>query len=92
MFTSEEDSADKWFKVKCLFITLDEKTQKEKKTTSTMLVQASDLRDAIKKFDEGMKGTMMDYQIAMVQETPLLDVFPYNSGKKDSDDKPEYEA
>jgi hypothetical protein len=41
------------------------------------LVQAADLRDAVKKLDEGMKGTMADYQIALVSETPLMDVFPY---------------
>ena len=42
MFTSDKDSADKWYKVKCMFITLDEKSQAEKKTASYMLVQASD--------------------------------------------------
>ena len=77
MFTSEFESADKWYKVKCVFVTIDEKTQTEKRTAQLMLVQASDLRDAVKRFDEGMKGSMIDYEIALVQETPLLDVFPY---------------
>ena len=77
MFTSELESADKWYKVKCVFVTIDEKTQTEKRTAQLMLVQASDLRDAVKRFDEGMKGSMIDYEIALVQETPLLDVFPY---------------
>ncbi len=90
LFTCEDDSADKWYKIKCNFITLDEKTQTEKKSASQMLVQASDLRDAIRRFDEGMKGSMVDYEIAMVQETPLLDVYPYDaSAVKDA--KPEYE-
>lgn len=79
MFTAEEESCDKWYKVKCVFITLDEKTQAEKRTSQLMLVQASDLRDAVKRFDEGMKGSMIDYEIATVQETPILDVFPYKS-------------
>ena len=43
----------------------------------SMRKQAADLRDAVKKLDEGMKGTMADYQIALVSETPLMDVFPY---------------
>ncbi len=90
MFTSELESADKWYKVKCLFVTLDEKTQVEKRTAQLMLVQASDLRDAVKRFDEGMKGSMIDYEIALVQETPLLDVFPYE--KRETSEKPEYEA
>ena len=49
-----------------------------------MLVQAADLRDAIKKLDKGMEGSMADYQITSVAETPIMDVYPYSS-----DDKPE---
>jgi hypothetical protein len=56
-----------------------------------MLVQASDLRDAVRRFDEGMKGSMVDYEIALVQETPILDVFPYETPSSNNDDKPEYE-
>ena len=90
MFTSELENCDKWYKVKCAFVTIDEKTQAEKRTTQQMLVQASDLRDAVQRFDEGMKGSMVDYEITLVQETPLLDVFPYQ--QKADNAKPEYEA
>lgn len=79
MFTSDEENADKWYKVKCNFITLDEKTQTEKKSPSLMLVQAGDLREAVRRFDEGMKGAMVDYEIALVQETNILDVYPYSA-------------
>lgn len=77
MFVSDEEAADKWYKVKCMFITLDEKTQSEKRTAALMLVQAANLRDAVKRLDEGMKGSMMDYEIHTVQETQILDVFPF---------------
>lgn len=77
IFFSEEDSADRWFKCKLLFITLDEKNGSEKKTATNVLVQAADLRDAVKKLDDGMKGTMADYQIASVSETAIMDVYPY---------------
>ena len=86
LFPSEEGAADRWFKCKLWFVTLDEKSGAEKRTVFNVLVQASDLRDAIKKLDEGMKGTMADYQIGMVSETPLLDVYPYSAGPND---KPE---
>lgn len=79
MFTSDEENADKWYKVKCNFITLDDKTQTEKKSPSLMLVQAGDLREAVRRFDEGMKGSMVDYEIALVQETNILDVYPYSA-------------
>lgn len=90
IFTNDADSADKWYKVKCMFITLDEKTQTEKKSAQLMLVQASDLRDAVARFDAGMKGTMADYEINTVQETTLLDVYPFEAPDK-NDAKPEYE-
>ena len=78
LFFCEEDAADRWFKCKLVFITLDEKSGAEKKTSTQVLVQAADLRDAVKKLDEGMKGTMADYVIASVAETALMDVYPYD--------------
>lgn len=87
LFPSEEESADRWFKCKLWFITLDEKTGVEKRTASNVLVQASDLRDAIKKLDEGMKETLADYVIASVSETAIMDVYPYEA---DPDVKPEF--
>lgn len=85
LFPSEEDAADRWFKCKLFFITLDEKSGAEKKTPTTVLVQASDLRDAVKKLDEGMKGTLADYVIGSVAETAIMDVYPYTA-----DVKPEF--
>ena len=77
LFTNEAEDADKWYKVKCNFITFDEKTETEKRTANFMLVQAANLRGALERFEEGMKTTMADYEIAAIQETPLLDVFPF---------------
>ena len=85
LFSSDEEAADRWFKCKLLFITLDERSGAEKKTSVQILVQAADLRDAVKKLDEGMKGTMADYQIASVAETVIMDVFFYQA----PDAKPE---
>lgn len=51
LFFCEEDAADRWFKCKLFFITLDEKSGAEKKTSTQVLVQAADLRDAVKKLD-----------------------------------------
>ena len=79
LFETDDESADRWFKVKLTFITLDEKTGAEKKTSQNVLVQAADLRDAVKRLDEGMKSSMMDYVISSVAESPLLDVYHYVS-------------
>lgn len=84
LFTNDADSADKWYKVKVMFVTLDEKSQTEKKTASFILVQASDFKDALATFEEGMKGSIADYEINTIQETNILDVFPFEvSGPKD---------
>lgn len=85
LFPCEEDSADRWFKCKLYFITLDEKSGAEKKTATNVLVQAADLRDAVNKLDEGMKGTMADYQIASVAETAIMDVYPYAADESITD-------
>lgn len=79
IFFSEEGTADRYFKCKLLFITLDEKSGKEKTTSTQILVQAADLRDAVRNLDKGMKGTMADYQIVSVSETKIMDVYPYES-------------
>lgn len=86
LFFSEEEAADRWFKCKVSFITLDEKSGAEKKTSTYMLVQAANLRDAVKKLDKGMEGSMADYIISSIAETAIMDVYPY------TDDKPEVET
>lgn len=85
------DSADKFFRAKLVFITLDEKSGKEKKTSHNVLIQASDLRDAISRLDEGMKGSLMDYTIASVTETLIMDVYHYVKSERTDGDVPEYE-
>lgn len=70
-----DDTADKWYLVKVNFITLDEKTAVEKKTTSQILVAAGNFRDALENFMDGMKGTMADFEIASITETPIMDVY-----------------
>ncbi|MEE0572993.1 MAG: DUF4494 domain-containing protein [Paraprevotella clara] len=87
LFETDEDAADRWFKAKVAFITLDEKSGAEKKSNQNMLIQASDLRDAVKRLDKGMEGTMVDYEIASIAETPIMDVFHY---KTEADEKPEF--
>lgn len=72
---TEDVKADRWYKAKLSFITLDEKNGVEKRTTMSMMVQASDFRDALKRLDDEMKGTMADYEITSITETKIMDVF-----------------
>lgn len=77
LFETAEESADRWFKAKLTFITLDEKSGAEKKTTQNVLIQAADLRAAVSRLDEGMRGSMMDYVISSIAETGIMDVYHY---------------
>ncbi|MDE5636070.1 MAG: DUF4494 domain-containing protein [Muribaculaceae bacterium] len=70
-----DDTADRWYLVKVAFITIDEKTAVEKKTTSLILVAASDFQGAVDSFKEVMKDTMADYEIVSITETPIMDVY-----------------
>ncbi|MBR6988795.1 MAG: DUF4494 domain-containing protein [Bacteroidaceae bacterium] len=88
LFFCDEETADRWFKSKVYFVILDEKSGKEKKTANNFLVQAANLKDAVKKLEDGLKNTMMDYYIASMAETAIMDVYPY----KVKNEKLEFQA
>lgn len=92
IFFSDNMNDDKWYKTKLQFITIDEKSEKEKKTAVNYLVQASSLPMAVKHIDEVMGSTQIDYVIASVAETMIMDVYEHNSVKKTvvRNDVPEY--
>lgn len=69
------EGGDRWYMVKVAFVTLDEKTAVEKRSISLILVQACNFKQALEKFEEGMKGTMADYEIVQISETPIMDVY-----------------
>ena len=79
VFYNDSDAADLWFHAKVMFVTLDEKTGEEKYSPSFMLVQAADIRDAIKHLDEQMRGTLGDYTIAEMKVTAIMDVVRYQA-------------
>lgn len=75
IFISENSTDDKWFVSKVVFITLDEKTAKEKKQTFRYLVQAATSEHALDYTKEMLSHGMSDYSIDSVQDTPTLNVF-----------------
>ncbi len=74
---SDDTNADRFYQAKLQFITIDEKTGKEKHSNFVCLVQASTLNGAIKGIDEVMGGTMIDYTSVEAKETKILDVIEY---------------
>lgn len=78
---SDKSDDDKWFISKVGFITIDEKTAKEKKQTFRYLVQADSSERALAYTKKMVSSGMGDYNIDAVQETPTLDVFLYKEKK-----------
>lgn len=82
IFNSEAVENDKWYKVKCNMISLDEKSGKEKKTPYYYLVAADSTASAEDLFHARMKGTLADYKIEGIVETKILDIYFYNLDKE----------
>lgn len=80
------ESGDRYYKAKLYFLTLDEKTGGEKRTAVNMLVQASTLLEAVNNIEAEMKKTMIDYVLAGVNETAIMDVFPYSANVQKLED------
>lgn len=91
IFLSDKRDDDKWFVSKVAFITIDEKTEKEKKQTFRYLVQAATSEIALDYTKEMLSHGMSDYRIDAVQDTPTLDVFLYEV-KKEVVETPEKNA
>jgi hypothetical protein len=77
-----DDKGDKWYRCKVNFVTFDEEKGIEKRTPVFMMVQASDFRGALDGLTEGMKGTMADWEVAVITETIIMDVFRFDANSK----------
>lgn len=73
------ESGDRWFKCKVAYISFDEEKGIERKSNSYMLIQANNLKEAYENIEKAMAGMVSDYEIPAIQESPIMDVFPYFS-------------
>ena len=69
------ESGDRWFKCKSVFISFDEKSGKERRSSSTMLVQATDVKDAYEVLSKALSTTMADFTIPAINESSIMDIF-----------------
>lgn len=68
---------DMWFKCKVCYAMMDEDTEKEKKVSTYVLVNASDAREAIDRCAEHFKEMLVPFTIPKVEESPIIDVYEY---------------
>lgn len=91
IFFSDIDDDDLWFKARLAFITIDEKSDKEKRSYYNYLVQAKSIERARRYVDEVMGRSMIDYEVKSLSETKIMDVFEHKAPvkKEDSDQEPD---
>ena len=86
-FDEGDNCSDRFYRAKLQFITIDEKTEKEKRTNVTYLVHAESFDGAVRNLKTVMAGTMIEYVVAAVSETQIIDVFEYGKGDNMDSDK-----
>lgn len=79
LIDSEDLNDDRWYKARIAFISLDEKSGVEKRTMQTALVKGQDIHRAMSLLDEGMKGTLGEWEIISIAETAIIDVFKFKA-------------
>lgn len=80
-----DGSKEKWFRAKVNYITIDEKTDKEKKIPNYFFVNAETITDAKKAVDDCFGTTMIDYSVATLDETKVIDVFRHDLNTNNED-------
>lgn len=74
------DDGDRWFKCKIAYVSIDEEKGTEKRKTSYVFVQANDLKHAWDNLTKAMSDSVVDYEVKKIEETAVMDVFPYTAG------------
>lgn len=75
----KDPNGDKWYRAKVMFLSLDEKSGREVRNASFMLIQADSFDHAKKNLETGMKGTMSDWELNTISETNIIDVLTFSA-------------
>ena len=75
--TTDNATADKFYRVKHNLITLDKKNGKEKKQAQYIIIQAASVDDARDRYKQHIKSWLIDVVLEAVSETKYIDFFPY---------------
>lgn len=79
-YDGEQDAA--YWRIKCDFLALDEKSGNEKRTSMHILLKAPSYDKVIPMFQERMKGSVSDYEVVKVEKTAIVDVIRYKGDEK----------
>lgn len=71
-----DKKADKFYLAKVAFVTIDERSGKEKKTVSQWLIGGTDFNDAYEMVLREINKCMADIEIVSLAETPIKEFYP----------------
>ena len=77
------DNGDRWYKARVAFITIDEESGKEKRIMQIILVFSDSIKEAYDQIIQAMHGMMADFEISGINESTIIDVFPYLDEKNE---------
>lgn len=75
------ETGEWWYKAKIGIVTIDEEKGKEKKVNHYFLVAADDIKEALKRLEEGLAYILVPYQTTSITLSSIVDVFPYFEDK-----------
>jgi len=73
------EDADLWYKCKMTYTLEVEGSGKEKKVTNYVLLTAPNVKTAYDRVYESLSNMMIDFKVPDVNESPILEVFPFES-------------
>lgn len=79
---SEKDEDDKYWKVKVAIITYDEKTDKQKATNTSYIVNAKTVELSIRYLRDSFSGTTLEYEVMGTQCSNIEDIILHGKGRK----------
>ncbi len=85
------DDGDRWFKCKLAYISIDEEKGTEKRRSSYVLVQANDVKQAWDNLTKAMSNSVVDYEVNSIQESNIMDVFPFSADSETNITNPDYD-
>jgi hypothetical protein len=77
----EVGDSDLWFKVKVTYSTADDESEKEKKITLYLLVNAADVTEAKERTEDHLSGMLVPFEVPSVVETKFAGVLHHDSAK-----------
>lgn len=81
----EYEDSDLWHKAKVTYLVVDGDSGKEKLVVQYMIVTAQDVKEAYDRILESLSNMLVSFRVPKVEETPIIEVFPYEKSEDDED-------